>query len=424
MSSSCTPSPSPKCYFETLPVELHRIVLGLLPDFSSLRSTVVASRSAHDAYFLSSQSIQYSVFERLLSNSPQLSSESRWLLAASYLRRNDKIWRDNMYDFLAYSEPDVGKQHSPASSETATAQGLRFHVVVEGFSTAFLSTAMNLRQSRALRPRPENCGDIPLQYVEGIRIQRALYRFQRICQMYPRITPPSHPGAQTWGEHPLGDFVRRLPSWELEELRCIYRFLICKVGFLDEPAYSTSLGAPRPEEGFSGYRYKEHVVSMGLIFLHILLKAPFEARIALLKQYCAPSTRPVVLSDVLPLDGANGSVGCPLSSGSLKVQSLFNPGAGWMLYRPSIGDCGLTVLNELRDWGYCFWERDRLEAWGMYGRKKASSESGSSPGTEGSASDQADARTTSSATTNSPDRSSFENRARELGDRLQLWQRL
>jgi hypothetical protein len=289
--------------FESLPVELHRIILGLLPDFSSLRSIVIASRSAHDAYLHFPLSIQKDIFRRVLFNEPHLAVESRWLHAASYIRRNTPDWHDEMDSFLAYAGSEAERQRTKNPSETVTAEGLRFHVVVEDISSAILEDVVPSNADDATSLPEGTSLNIPSRLAEGVSTQRALYRFQRVCQMYPRNAKHSHLGAQKSG-HPLRGFIRALPRSELEELHCVYQYLISRLSFLDDPAYS-ALYAQAGSGDSSSYRYKEQVVSMGLIFLRNLVTAPVEARLALLKQYCQPETRP--LSDILPLDPNNKS---------------------------------------------------------------------------------------------------------------------
>ncbi|KAF7503873.1 hypothetical protein GJ744_003070 [Endocarpon pusillum] len=328
-------SPSgPSSYFEHLPLELHRMILAFLPDFSSLHSVVIASRSAHDAYMLSTPSIQWSVMRRLFFIEPQLAAESRWLHAASYIRRNTPDWHDDMDGFLAYADSKFEKQCAKDPRETVTAEGLRFHIIVEDWASAFPKAVNNPNLTRSTGVSESSIWKIPLQLAKSVRIQRALYRFQRICQMYPRNVQHRGYDGRTQKEHPLGDFVRRLPSWELEELDCVYRYLISMVSFLDDPKYSSLVCAHGFENEILSYRYKERVISMGLIFLHKLVTAPLETRLALLEQYCHPQTP--TLSDVLPLDGANKPA-CKRARDRL--------------------DRSRTTLTELPDWGYCFRKR-------------------------------------------------------------------
>jgi len=296
MSSSGSP-------FESLPVELHRIILGLLPDFSSLRSIVIASRSAHDAYLYSPFSIQKDVFRRVLFNQPRLAVESRWLHAASYIRRNTPDWHDEMDSFLAYAGSEAERQRTKDPLETVTPEGVRFHVVVEDISSAIFADVVPPNPDDATSLSEGTSLNMPSRLAEGIRTQRALYRFQRVCQMYPRTAKHSHLGARKSG-HPLRGFIRALPRSELEELHYVYRYLVSRLSFLDDPAYSALYAQAGNGDG-SSYRYKEQVVSMGLIFLRDLVTAPVEARLALLKQYCQPETRP--LSDILPLNPNNKS---------------------------------------------------------------------------------------------------------------------
>jgi hypothetical protein len=181
-----TSSSNPASYFESLPVELHRIILGLLPDFSCLRSIVLASRSAHDAYLLSPISIQEDVFRRLLSNEPQLAAESRWLHAASYIRRNTPDWHDEMDSFLAYAGSEVESKHPKNPLDTVTPEGLRFHIVIEDISGALLEAVMHPNLNDATGLSKATSLNLPLRLAESTRTQRALYRFQRVCQMYLR----------------------------------------------------------------------------------------------------------------------------------------------------------------------------------------------------------------------------------------------
>lgn len=332
MSSSSGPS----SYFENLPLELHRMILAFLPDFSSLHSVVIASRSAHDAYMLSTQSIQWSVMRRLLFNEPQLAAESRWLHAASYIRRNTPDWHDDMDGFLAYAESKFEKQCAKDPRETVTAEGLRFHIIIEGLASAFLKAVNHPNLNGSTGVSESSNWKFPLQLAKSVRIQRALYRFQRICQMYPRNMQHLRFDGRIQKEHPLGDFVRRLPSWELEELHCAYRYLISVVSFLDDPTYSSLDCASGIEKEIMSYRFKERVISMGLIFLHKLVTAPLETRLTLLRQHCHPHTP--TLSDILPLDGANRPV-CKRAQDRLASSPCSGParvGIYWDWHPPEV----------------------------------------------------------------------------------------
>ncbi len=274
---------------------------------------------------------------RLLFNAPQLAAESRWLHAASYIRRNTPDWHDDMDGFLAYAESKFERQCAKDPRETVTAEGLRFHMITEDLTSTFLKAVNhpNLKESTEMSGR--NTFKSPPQPVENIIIQRALYRFQRICQMYPRNVQHLRYDARIPKEHPLGDFVRRLPSWELEELHFVYRYLISVVSFLDDPPYSSLVGAYGAEKEILSYRYKERVISMGLIFLHKLATAPLETRLALLKQHCHPRTP--TLSDVLPLGEAKNEPACKRAQDRLAsspCSGTARAGAYWDWHPPNI----------------------------------------------------------------------------------------
>lgn len=327
-------SPSgPRSYFEILPLELNVIILGFLPDFLSLRNLLCASRTSRDAYMLSTQSVQWSVMRRLLFNSPQLAAESRWLHAASYIRRNTPDWHDDMDDFLAYTETEskFEKQCAKDPQETVTAEGLRFHMIIEDLTSTFLKAVNHPNLKEATKISGSSTLKSPSQPVQNIKIQRALYRFQRICQMYPRNVQHLRYDARVSKEHPLGGFVRRLPSWEFEELKQVYRYLISMVSFLDDPPYRSLVCAHGGEKETLSHRYKEQVISMGLIFLHKLATAPLETRLALLKQHCHPLRTPT-LSDVLPLDEAKNAPACKPSPCSGTARA----GAYWDWHPPKI----------------------------------------------------------------------------------------
>lgn len=177
--TSCS---GPSNRFESLPVESHRIILGFLPDFLSLCAIVTASRSAHAAYILSSQLIQYIVFKILLSDSPQLSIESRWLQVASYVRWNTPDWHDGMDDFLAYHGPRIEKKYTLQPFEIGIAGGLHFHIVIENLMRLFSKATMRPSRDRASRPSKGDTCSFFLRHTESISIQRAFYRFQQICE--------------------------------------------------------------------------------------------------------------------------------------------------------------------------------------------------------------------------------------------------
>lgn len=371
-ASPVSPSlPSSPCFFDHLPVELHRIILCMLPDLSSLHSAVLASRTAHAAFALSSQSIQRHIVIRMLASSPQLTTESRWLHAAAYIRRNTHGWHDNMDDFLAYAEPDFDERPPPLPPGDVTAEGLRFHGIVETLTNTFLRTAMQSSRNREATQSEGDYPAFPLQHVERIRIQRGFYRFQRICQMYPRQQRSTSCCGSNRSDHPLREFVRGLPSWELEELRCVYRFLVQNLSFLDRPEVYSSRGPRSKVAGFASYRAREQIVSMGLMFIHKLMTTPPDLQMELLREYCGPGTRPVILSDILPLDGGLTRSNARPRLKAPRADSLIGPSVGWTVFRPSTRtqtekSQDASCLIGLRDWGYCFWERERLEAWGYY----------------------------------------------------------
>lgn len=187
-------------------------------------------------------SCQYSPYCAVVCTTPssgplQASTESRWLRAASYHRRKNQSWQDKKDDFLACSGPDFEKQHNGSPLQT-TASELRFHIIVKDLTSTRLKAALQSSRTRELETG-EGDRSIPLlQHAASIRLHRAWYYFQRICQMYPLNTRPWQSGPRSQGDHLVVGFVRGLPSWELEELRCIYQFLILSLSFLDEPAHS------------------------------------------------------------------------------------------------------------------------------------------------------------------------------------------
>ena len=275
-------SSKPFCGFENLPLELHQIILNVLSDFSSLRSVVLASRRAHAAYNLSAEPIMRKLLRRSLSDTPELLMESQRLYSTYRLRKIATDCQDNMDDFLAYSGTDIKRQDYWNPVETVMTEGLRFHLVIENITASFLKNAIQSCQNRGSAPPKGIFCNLPLQVTERTRIQRALYRFQKMCEVH-RTVPVFQPGEPTWGRVRIQDFFSELSGWEIEEICCVYRYLVLNLSFLDSPAYRAVL-SKGPTEGPDSYRHREHVASMGLIFLQKLRTAPTKTCLKLLKQ--------------------------------------------------------------------------------------------------------------------------------------------
>ncbi len=360
--------PFPSRCFENLPVELHWLILRALPDFSSLRSVVLASQSAHAAYTVSIQSIQRDIFRRVLSDSPELLELSSWLHRAFHGRRSDRDYCYTWDEFLAYRGSYAKKKPEwfpVLSIETVLAEGLRFHLIVEDITAAFLQSAMHSYQNRRSAPPKGPKGKfrhLPLQHAECTRIQRALYRFQLICEMEPS-TAPMRSLRRSYEWYPLFHFAHRFPTWEVEELCCIYRYLVQRWSFLAAPACKSVVGADVGDDPAS-YRSVERVASMGLIFLQDFETATPQTRLQLLKK-CSPVNP--VLSDVLDFHLANASARMPTHTKMLGRGSLLRPSPGMALYQAEHPNTpGAEPLNQLQEWGYCFWDSDRLDAWDVY----------------------------------------------------------
>jgi hypothetical protein len=351
--------------FESLPIELHCMILCYFSDFYSLRSVVVASRIARTAFVSSAQPIQYNVLRRLLLTSPQLFRESAWLHAASHFRRNTPDWHDKMDDFLACNDLQIDFQLHPHAPGGITPEGLRFHLVVQWLTSNLLSWAV---QAVAVKRKQQPNAAIlapPLQYTERIRIQRSFYRFQRVCQMFRPYTQNLGAGQRPLGEHVLWDFFRTLPEWEIEELCCVYRFLLSKLPALDHHEHSRNPFGRSIGGRVSNFKQKERVISLGLIFVHEFLTASADTRSKLLSEYCTQNAH--WLTGSISLRTSPQIAGPQEESRNLRSRSLFGPSAGWTLFRPSSSKHSTGVsVDELRDWGFCFWDRDLLDAWGLH----------------------------------------------------------
>lgn len=420
MSTASSRLPFPSACFENLPVELHWLILSALPDYSSLRSVVLASPSAHAAYNISAESIQRDVVRRVLSDSPELLIESHELHKAFHRRRNWTYNKDNMDGFLAYSGSAVEKKPGSfplLSLETVLAEGLRFHLIVEDLTATFLQSAIHSYRNRRSAAPKDNFRNLPLQHTERTRIQRALYRFQRLCEIR-QSTIPTRP-ARRIGRHPLFHFVHALPAWELEELCSIYRFLVQRLSFFHDSAYDSVVGGDMADDT-ARYRSIERAASMGLVFLQELETATTETRLKLLKQ-CSP-TNPV-LSDVLKLPRAIVSARIQTQTKMLGRQSLSKPSPGMALYQAEHLDTpGAQPLHELQDWGYCFWGNDRLEAWDVYDRRTEEPDGRAAILREAQI-NHAKIPPASHKATDLPGRRSWTERVSNLGTSLQLWRR-
>ncbi|KAH6847594.1 hypothetical protein B0I37DRAFT_375424 [Chaetomium sp. MPI-CAGE-AT-0009] len=215
-TSSSTHAP-----LESLPFEIHRLILSQSPTFTTLRALVHASPQLHSVYVQDQQPILRDFVAQ---------SFDGFLVDAhaAYLSGRDDFQQSRshatLWEFIDAYRHRLTTAVATASDLAAqlpweqVIQLIRFHhSVIEPLTERYATWAL-----AALSSSPEN--RYPLSGTERRRVQRALYRLQIYCNVCGSRgeggSAPPH----------IGDCIDRLrilglfPAWQIEEVLCIHEF--------------------------------------------------------------------------------------------------------------------------------------------------------------------------------------------------------
>ena len=371
---------------EHLPSELIEHILGLLPDVTSLLSSILSCSSLYSVFSKVEILITSKVVERSISEEVLPEAVATWKSSLLGLRR-DVLLQDFADDQLR------SRQHSKPSwtlSEALPLAGLHRHV--EYFSTDFaLQTLAGLGEdytyNTALTESPSSD--------ELHRIQRAFYRFEIYCN----LSRSRQPDPFVLDEQPLMVFFSKFSPWENEQLGCIHDYLFHKVSpgkrvrdlvsckaltvtaFNEITDHDVTWGASGVIDAFDIENDQmQYILSLGLARLHdiVVAKSYDERHHVLYTPHPASTSRflydglqrtqDLYKDDALSWNDLDNAEGIASLHPPFKHESDTGPIDAWgWAYNPTDAD---FVYAESHEWlrlrGYVFWDHSRLDAWSIF----------------------------------------------------------
>ena len=375
---------------ENLPPELRTQILLQLPDVQSLRSLVHASPSYHATYRAAGRG---RVMRRLALQ--QLDFRVRAdALAAS---RSGRFYR------LELITDREKKRTSAFIDEYACVRGGSATTSIEWLSCRDMTEAQDLvHLNKACKKiLAEYCRSVAaemhqeqqflLSSIEQLRLERAIYRFQTYCNFFGRNTSLRNDDRS---EHPIKRYLPSFPPWEVMEIACVWHYLMERWVSIFREVLDTKLMTreERREPDISHALRNEREVCEYLVHRGPRFLAEFPAkrkspRDVIKNIFPEPLVQPFGKFEQLTRPGqgfihpANKYLepDSPAQFSSMAEPEQPSRGWEWFCDTHKIRSLGLGVevwpgearksikqrnKPDLR-WGFPFWDKEKLEAWGM-----------------------------------------------------------
>jgi hypothetical protein len=195
---------------EYLPTELKVMILHSVGDFISLYSIIRASRSMQEAFKLSRSSILASTLRQSLPT--ELLKEAYAVKATSQLISHNMRFKKLTSDKLWLAESLRAPQGYPTSKTEGLDELARLHFAVEWLTNDLCGGFARAQTS-------VNFTTLPLLPEEKVRIYRAFYRLQLLCNYFLMNTINME-----WADL-RREFLGLLSLWEVAELVCVNQYL-------------------------------------------------------------------------------------------------------------------------------------------------------------------------------------------------------
>jgi hypothetical protein len=366
-----TGSESTPATLEGLPAELRYQILYDMPDVAALKALVLASPVFHEQYLLERHKVLLQALERTLGS---VSVDARAVMLFSSLRQTGrelpekvaKLCLNSCYahSFKHCSIPELWRCSSEQLTDIARFYLEAIHPLMQYCPTAFLA---NRGPST-----PSEVG--ALSNAERTRFLRSLYRFQLFCELFGQQGSINDVAENISGEGVLVMFFGIFNPWEAEEVACIVRLITAK--------YDQTFDAtPRKSH--------EDQLLAGLGPFNQLLKtedykitSPMRPTEPIIARQAGVSIVECLTTDTQYMrrieeedddddDDDEGGVGQTSEHDRAEYDRAplrfwdddeDGPPLGWViLWRETYSNFfGDPVPPNLQDWGYVFWDRDRL----------------------------------------------------------------
>ena len=205
---------------DRLPTELLLMVLSEIDDVASLQSAFLSSPWVRNPFSnpLLNKKLRDEVTFRVLNNeigSDILPEALLTFLSKPLVRARGDV----LSKFLNHAKRTRLAELS--WSITDALEISRFHIIIDNFSRNYANKVLagaptsDYKVPRITQPTPTETG----------RIQRAFYRFEIFCNLFPPLSNISYNKMKDeWA-----DFFNRFAPWENEQLACIHDFLVREI---------------------------------------------------------------------------------------------------------------------------------------------------------------------------------------------------
>lgn len=367
--------PVAKLGLEDLAVELKLALLLNLPNLSDLQSLVHASPLYHSVY----RTDRYGILQRVLLN--ELDQRSfQYILnigRALNIRHKRPEAKEEILKFLeVFKNSDI----EPASELQAVflrhgPRLARIQLSVE-FAMHDFCTSVISKHPTTGEPLEE---DVILSPTERARISRAFYRCQIFCIVFREDLYLPHVDFNITEKSFL--FLNLFPPWENEEIACVVDYMKRKYATLYEK-HATAL-SKRPADEFccSGRRglepddvmldeYIERCISRGIPHLQTILQAPSPKQVKMLWDNMLEMGYFLTgLVEETPYDFMSHTQRYHdwMNQAELRFtkDTFGNPNAAWPWSTGNKVEILYNERPELIEWGYVFWDKERLDRWGI-----------------------------------------------------------
>jgi len=354
---------------DEFPVELKLEIFFALRDVPSLVALTETSSSFY-RIFTNSQAL---IVTTVLSNEihPAVIPHAIAVWEASCI----KPWSKTGVERFLERHPESYLQQ-PRSiqtlSEASTISKLHSHV--QFFTEDFCASILSVHPITKV-PEPTY---IPPSTKELCRIQTAFYIFELFCTLF-RIQRETQKDEHRFSSREQQElFLEKFKRWENEQLACVYNYLIRKVSvpFQDMVEHDVGWGELMIDDSldWDATPGREGYVSQGLEYLHRVSRAEtyeereviFGLRLSSDYQFLAAAFREQ--SPDLELESSEQSA-VELQSVAISELSMDDdsgPVEAWYWAHATHVYYYNDRCQDLREWGYCLWDKARLKTWGLF----------------------------------------------------------
>jgi hypothetical protein len=351
---------NPPSLLEGLPTELKQLILSSISDFGTLKAAALSCPSLFTAFRCSVAATTKAVL--LNQVGPDILPEAVARLESSQLSSPR-----TMLAFVTFIANHLTIRRIPPSTFSfADASAIaHFHNSVAYFAT---------KCAKAILAKKDSSPTTPPTTTEIARFCRAFYRFQ----IYNDLYSPFKYHQLVAIDH---EFYTHYSPWENEQLACIVDFIIQEFAPGDMMDRNPLTPHIRPKNILDLYYdiimtcpFTEHVLSFNLEQLALLGKAPTEdAQFQIVRDLGVdPEQYSRIFLDFQSLRQSGSFLGRAefTSEGERIVNTPFyadtdcGPEEVWRWSHHGTWDSRNHL--ELRKWGYVFWDKSRLEGWGVF----------------------------------------------------------